>query len=257
MLQAACQNNGIPVEEEISHVIEGWEGKPKVMLQVLWGRGFINTENGLKKAYLSYSIKGFNDQFRNRCLKTSLKEMISCCHVFEEEETMLQLIAQNWVSALIGHPNVTANLQGRALSMPGHAPKISINLFCWKKRGKENFMKSVRMCISRDILTRERSQKFVRRARRYIMGYHVLHQMQHNDVQGNRMTSSSKDLAIVPVKLEQMVKNSRHTGVLLTSITPFARKYSKRQHQHHEYLAFFNICIAYIIIIITRLLRSL
>ncbi len=54
--------------------------------------------------------------------------------------------------------------------------------------------------------TRERSQKFVRRARRYIMGYHVLHQMQHNDVQGNRMTSSSKDLAIVPVKLEQMVK---------------------------------------------------
>ena len=67
-------------------------------------------------------------------------------------------------------------------------------------------MKSVRMCISRDILTRERSQKFVRRARRYIMGYHVLHQMQHNDVQGNRMTSSSKDLAIVPVKLEQMVK---------------------------------------------------
>jgi hypothetical protein len=25
-LQATCQNNGIPVEEEICHVIEGWEG---------------------------------------------------------------------------------------------------------------------------------------------------------------------------------------------------------------------------------------
>jgi hypothetical protein len=45
VLQAACQNNGISVEEEISHVIEGWEGNPKGMLQVLWERGFINTEN--------------------------------------------------------------------------------------------------------------------------------------------------------------------------------------------------------------------
>ncbi len=93
MLQDACRNNGIHVEEEICHDIEGWEGKPKGMLQVLWERGFINTENGLKKAYLSYSIKGFNDQFGNRCLETSLKEMISCCCNFEEEETMLQSIA--------------------------------------------------------------------------------------------------------------------------------------------------------------------
>ena len=93
VLQAACQNNGIPVEEEISRVVEGWEGKPKGMLQVLWERGFINTENGLKKTYQSYSIKGFNDQFGNRCLETSLKEMISCCHDFEEEETVLQTIA--------------------------------------------------------------------------------------------------------------------------------------------------------------------
>jgi hypothetical protein len=56
------------------------------------------------------------------------------------------------------------------------------------------------------MLTRERVQKFARRARRYIMGYHVLHQMQQNVVQGNEMTSSGKDLAIVPIKLEQMVK---------------------------------------------------
>ncbi len=194
------------MEEEISRVVEGWEGKPKGMLQVLWEQGFINTENGLKKTYLSYSIKGF----RNRCLETSLKEMISCCHNFEEEETMLQLIARTLGVRVDRTPKCHCELAGEGIEYAWGCSKNKYrSLLLEKKRGKENFMKGVRMCISRDIITRERAQKFARRARRNIMGYHVLHQMQHNDVQGNGMTSSGKDLAIVPVKLEQMIKKSK------------------------------------------------
>ncbi len=71
-LQLACEQNGIPIQEEKHKVIGGWEERPKGMLQVLWERGFINTEKGEKNAYQSYSIKGYNDQFGNHQPETSL-----------------------------------------------------------------------------------------------------------------------------------------------------------------------------------------
>jgi hypothetical protein len=92
-LQSACEQNGIPIQEGKSKVIGGWEEEPKGMLQVLWERGFINTEEGEKKAYQSYSIKGYNDQFGNHQPETSLKELVSSCKDFTEEETMLQSTA--------------------------------------------------------------------------------------------------------------------------------------------------------------------
>ena len=49
-LQSACERNGIAIQKEKNKVIEGWEGKEKGMLQVLWERGFINTTEGEKKS---------------------------------------------------------------------------------------------------------------------------------------------------------------------------------------------------------------
>jgi hypothetical protein len=76
-------------------VIEGWEGKVKGILQVFWERGFIHTVEGRKKGYLNYSIKGYNNQFRNHCPETSLEELMSSCKDFVEEEEMLQSIAHD------------------------------------------------------------------------------------------------------------------------------------------------------------------
>ena len=62
----------------------------------------------------------------------------------------------------------------------------------------------------RTIITRERVQKFSRRARRYVLGYHVLWQMQQGIItvssNSKEQTSTSDNLAIIPAKLEQMVK---------------------------------------------------
>ena len=38
-----CEVNGLPVVERVEIVHEGWVGKPKGMLQILWERGFIDT----------------------------------------------------------------------------------------------------------------------------------------------------------------------------------------------------------------------
>ncbi len=77
-----------------------------------------------------------------------------------------------------------------------------------KKRGKENFIKTVRECLSEKIITRDRVQKFSWPARHYILGYHVLWQMkQVRIIQGaDSEELNSSSLAILPAKLEQMVK---------------------------------------------------
>jgi hypothetical protein len=41
-LQILCKQKNIPIEEELDEVVEGWKGKLKGMLKILWERGFIN-----------------------------------------------------------------------------------------------------------------------------------------------------------------------------------------------------------------------
>ncbi len=64
------------------------------------------------------------------------------------------------------------------------------------------------------------------------MGYHVLHQQQHNEAEDS---SSGSNEAIVPVKLEKIVKQFKTHRCALDFDTPFARKYSKMQHKHLKY----------------------
>ncbi len=46
----------LPIEEMKQKVIEGREGKPKGLLQVLWERDWI--DNSDNKAYLNYTVTG-------------------------------------------------------------------------------------------------------------------------------------------------------------------------------------------------------
>ena len=50
----------MPVKEEIQKVIQGWEGKPKGMMQVLWECGFIDVDN-----LLQYTVYEHLDEFRS------------------------------------------------------------------------------------------------------------------------------------------------------------------------------------------------
>ena len=40
-----CVQQGIPTEEKIPKVEQGWEGQPKGILQSLWEQGFIDVDN--------------------------------------------------------------------------------------------------------------------------------------------------------------------------------------------------------------------
>jgi hypothetical protein len=60
--QACCKHKDTLIEEEIEETEKGWEGKPKGMLQVLWGRGFIDPA---KKKEGDGAIDGKKDALSN------------------------------------------------------------------------------------------------------------------------------------------------------------------------------------------------
>ncbi len=88
-LQQLCKDRGLPIEIEERKIIEGWVGKLKGMLQVLWERGFINKGN-----LQQYTVDGKKDAYGVLIPNTSLKLMVSNLQDFEEEESLLQSIGQ-------------------------------------------------------------------------------------------------------------------------------------------------------------------
>jgi hypothetical protein len=82
-LKRVAVNNGIPVSEEIQiqKVEEGWEGKPKGVFQVLWDRGFINSED-ITKSLKDYKIKGRKDQYGIINVQFSLTHQMCSCTDF-------------------------------------------------------------------------------------------------------------------------------------------------------------------------------
>jgi hypothetical protein len=66
-------------------------------------------------AYQSYSIKGYTNQFGNHHSKTSLKELMSSCKDFTEEETMLQSIARKLGVCIGRTPKCHCELAGEGI----------------------------------------------------------------------------------------------------------------------------------------------
>jgi hypothetical protein len=131
--------------------------------------------------------------------------LISCLQDSEEEETMLQSIAHKLGVPFDRTPKCHCEIAGEGIAYAWACAKNKYRtILLENKKGKENFIRSVRLCTSTDVLMREQVQKFVRRARQYIMGYHVLHL---SSQQGNTSRNTDhENFAIIPVKLEQMVK---------------------------------------------------
>jgi hypothetical protein len=86
-----CKQNDIPHIVTTETVIEGWNGKPKGMLQILWERGFIDPAIEPTKAESFCTNDGKKDAFGNLIPGTSLRKMmVSSLIDFINEETLLQ-----------------------------------------------------------------------------------------------------------------------------------------------------------------------
>jgi len=166
--------NQLPVEYERKRVKEGWMGKPKGMLQILFERGFIETVGRrVEDVVRSFSLNGKKDNYGQIIAGTSLKEMINDLPDFKTEITLLQLRAIQLNVQIQCSPKYHPEIAGEGIE---YAWGISKNTYrkysVIDKKTREGFRRLVKNSINPDtVLTKERMRLFAKRQRRYILAY--------------------------------------------------------------------------------------
>jgi hypothetical protein len=99
-------------------------------------------------------------------METLLHHLMVNCADFQEEEIMLQTMAHQMGLEVDCSPKCHCKLVGERIEYAWGCAKYYYRwLLLEKKKGRDNFIASVRESISRNNITRLRVQKFVKRAR--------------------------------------------------------------------------------------------
>ena len=144
-VQNKCLDANIPLKHPPTPVIlEGWCGKAKGMMQVLWERGFIDESK--KK---EYTLAGSKDEFGVVNKNTSLKYLLENLIDFVEEESLLQTNARKMGVRIDRTPKCHAEIAGEGVEYTwgfgkNHFRRQPLDL----KRKKETFRELVRNSLS-------------------------------------------------------------------------------------------------------------
>jgi hypothetical protein len=166
-LQEFARRKGIALSVDKTAVIQGWEGQPKGLLQVLWERGLLDSTKPLNW----YTVDGRKDTVTgNVDESSSLRYLMSRCQDFQEEETALQHLGSQQGVTVMLTPKFHAELAGEGVEYCwAHAKATYRRKPLAQKKGRGNFKQLVMDCTSPvNELTRERICKFAARARAYI-----------------------------------------------------------------------------------------
>jgi hypothetical protein len=204
-LKILWENNGIQTVILEQKKEEGWEGKPKGMLQILWERGWIDPQ-----WWQDYTVNGKKDALGRTIDESSLKFLLGNCDDFINEESMLQYYGRLMGVVVNQAPKCHCELAGEGIEYSWAASKNKYRRFpVGAKKGKEQFRNLVSECLSRQVITTTLAWAFSRRARQYICTYHALHDQQQTG------TDSATDSKITAPLIEKLVKKFKtHRAVI-------------------------------------------
>jgi hypothetical protein len=207
-LQELCKQHNLPTEVIEQKTVEGWEGKQKGLLQILWERGFIDVNN-----LSAYTVDGRKDAYGVVQKETSLKHLMSNCTDFEEEESLLQALSQQMGVMIDRTPKCHCKMAGKGVDYSWGCTKNAYRAKpIGEKRGKEKYRNTVRSCLSQYVLSTERVGKFSQWTRAYMCTYLALEK--EKGITTGEQTKQNESTS-VPVKVEQMVKQFKmHRYVL-------------------------------------------
>ena len=109
-MQTIVQVHGLPIRETTQIVVEGWEGKPKGLLQVLWERGIVD-----EKRLSEYTINGRQNRYDVVDKTFALKSLMASCLDFEEEERLLQSMGREMGVLIDRTPKCHCELAGEGI----------------------------------------------------------------------------------------------------------------------------------------------
>ncbi|KAI2491822.1 hypothetical protein MHU86_22728 [Fragilaria crotonensis] len=189
-LKVFAVQHGIALQQRKVHTVEGWQGKSKGLLQILWERGWIDPSKCSKldksgKSFNTsfYSLKGKTDHTGRMDEPSSLRYLMGSCTDFQEEETALQHLGSQLGSKVIFTPKFHCEFAGEGIEYNwAHAKAKMRATPLREKKGRANFIKLVKKCICPEtVLTKERVSKFAARARAYICTYYLLSHREEED----------------------------------------------------------------------------
>jgi len=169
-----ARRHGVSLTENTAIIKEGWEGKPKGILQILREHGLIDDSNYKKK-----TLDGRKDPETGEIqLGTSLRALLEQCSDFKNELSALQLLGQEIGITVDATPKYHAELAGEGIEYSwGYSKGLYRRMPLSSKKGRKNFFELVEKCCDPAIhLTIERVRKMAKRARSYICTYHYLAQ---------------------------------------------------------------------------------
>jgi hypothetical protein len=157
-----AQRAGIALTYKKHEIIQGWEGQPKGMEQILLEQGWINPTVTRKV----YTVHGTKDSMGAVRKDTSLQYLMSNLKDFMSQETsMLCLKAREMGIMMDRMPKCHCKLGGEGIEYAWGCAKNQYRRQPLKhKRGKENFCQTARKCFSRQVVTTERVRLFSQRA---------------------------------------------------------------------------------------------
>lgn len=210
--------HGIDLQYHKPTITEGWHGKPKGLLQILWERGWIDPckcttfkqdKTAGKIVNTSfYTMNGRKDSQTGQLLESSsLQALMGQCTDFKEEETALQFLGKQLGLRVLFTPKFHCEFAGEGIEYNWAHAKAKMRVTPLReKKGRANFIALVMKCICPEtVLTKERIRKFAARARAYICTYYHLSKDQEA-INDNPITGGPTAIVDVAAKQQLLYK---------------------------------------------------
>jgi hypothetical protein len=167
-LQELCDIRQIPTKYQEKKIKEGWAGKPKGSLQILYERGFIDPNN-----WKDYNAEGKKDEYGILREDTSLNLLMKQQHDFMTELTLLQLHGEKLGVIIDRSPKCHPEIAGEGIEYVWSLAKLKYRFMrIHEKRSRMAFHRAVKeSTCPRNHLTVQRIRKCSKRARRYMLAY--------------------------------------------------------------------------------------
>lgn len=197
----------IPLKYREQKIDEGWCGKPKGLLQILWERGLID-----ESKWKQYTVRGTQNKTTKEWNTTySLRRILSECEDFVNERTHLQVMADAMGVMVDFTPKFHPELAGEGIEYSwGHAKNLYTKKPFTSKKTKDGFVRLVHECLETtgEGFTMKRIRRMSSRARAYICTY------RHIELEQNEKE-----------KQQQGDKKQQSPVLLLDEINKLMKKY--------------------------------
>jgi hypothetical protein len=201
--------NGISLTHEKGQINEGWCGKPKGLLQVLWERGWIDeskckvSNKKENKNTSFYTLNGRKDNETGVIFEaSSLRALMGNCSDFKAEKSALEFLGSQLGCKVMLTPKFHCEFAGEGIEYSwAQAKAIMRRTPIGERRGRANFIPLVMNCLCpMTVLTKERIRIFAARARAYICTYYYL---EHDERRAS--VDSEESIGFTPAGKQQLL----------------------------------------------------